>query len=323
MGEVQAKRSKAHARRERRARQRAAPLAFGLLTFAAFAWAGNHVLARAVANKVPVWSLNTVRWLLVAALMALVAAPALYRDWPLIRRHWPPLAFLGVLGGGLFGVLQFIGLKYTNALNVSVMNSVAPALIALASVAIFRDPLSLLQCAGITISLGGVLAIVSKLDLGVLGGFAFNGGDVIIVINMGIWAIYSACLRLRPPIAGTSFLFMLAVWAAVTTLPGAVLEIWEGDYLLADAMTLGTLAYSSVLSSSLAYIAWGRGIEILGVTRAGAFLHLVPLFGAGLATTLLGETLGVHHVVGFVLILTGVSLAVGRGRRAAGPRDQR
>ncbi len=301
--------------------QRRSPLVASLLlTFAAFAWAGNHVVARAVSAIIPIWSLNVARWLIVAALMVLVAAPALKRDWPLMRRHAVVLGFLGILGGGLFGALQFVGVRYTGALTLSVMNSVAPALIALASFLIFRDAISPLQSLGIAISLSGVLAIVTKLDLALLQALSFNPGDLIIVFNMGVWAVYSACLRLRPPIASTSFLFVLALWSAITAMPGAALEFLDGETLQADWITLGTLAYTSVLSSAIAYIFWGSGIEVLGVNRAGAFLHLVPVFGTLLATTLLGEQLGLYHIAGIALILAGVSLAV---RKPATRRKKR
>ena len=290
-----------------------------MLAFAALCWSGNHIIARAVANQVPTWSLNFLRWALVTLIMAVIAAPSLKRDWPMIKSHAWVLTFLGVTGGGLFGTLQFVGLKYTGALNMGVMNSVAPALIALASFLIFRDAIGWLQMLGIGISLTGVMAIVSRLDIDILQTLSFNQGDLIIVMNMGLWAIYSACLRLRPPIAMSSFLFTMAVPAALVTLPVAALEYSEGLRLEADFMTAGTLLYSGIISSILSYMCWGRGVETLGSARAGAFLHLVPLFAALLATSILGEQLGVHHFVGFALILTGVTLAV-RKRKAAAPK---
>jgi drug/metabolite transporter (DMT)-like permease len=42
------------------------------------------------------------------------------------------------------------------------------------------------------------------------------------------------------------------------------------------------------------------------VARAGAYLHLIPLFGALMAVALLGEELRLYHVVGIVLILLGI-----------------
>jgi len=59
----------------------------------------------------------------------------------------------------------------------------------------------------------------------------------------------------------------------------------------------------------LAYVAWNRGIELVGAPRASAFLHTIPLFAAVFATSLLGERLYPFHVVGFALILAGVTLA--------------
>ncbi len=287
-------------------------VASALLALAALGWSGNHIIARYVGDKVPSWSLNLARWVVVAVLLAVFAWPALRADWPQIRRHWMVLAFLGAIGGGIFGALQYVGLRYTTAINMGVMNSVAPALIALASFLIFRDRVGWLQAIGIVISLSGVVAIVTKLDPNVLQTLGFNGGDLIIVFNMALWAIYSACLRLRPRIATTSFLFTLAVSAAVVTLPFAAIEYAGGARLHWTPETVGAVAYAVLISSLLAYICWGRGVDTLGVTRAGSFLHLVPLFGAILATSLLGETLGLHHLVGFGLILAGVTLAVRR-----------
>jgi len=67
--------------------------------------------------------------------------------------------------------------------------------------------------------------------------------------------------------------------------------------------------FSSSPTTLLAYIAWNRGVEVIGAPRASVFLHTIPLFAAVFATSLLGERLYPFHVVGFVLILAGVSLA--------------
>jgi drug/metabolite transporter (DMT)-like permease len=51
---------------------------------------------------------------------------------------------------------------------------------------------------------------------------------------------------------------------------------------------------------------WGRGVAEIGPARAGVYLHLIPLFGALMAVTLLGESLHLYHVVGIALILLGI-----------------
>ncbi len=73
--------------------------------------------------------------------------------------------------------------------------------------------------------------------------------------------------------------------------------------------------YSAFFTSLLAFVAWNRGVDLIGAPRASAFLHTIPLFSAVFATTLLGEQLMLYHVVGFVLILAGVTLAARPSRR--------
>ena len=60
------------------------------------------------------------------------------------------------------------------------------------------------------------------------------------------------------------------------------------------------------LASSLAYIFWNRGVEEVGASVAGLFVHLMPAFGTVLAWLFLGERLQAFHVAGIVLILTGI-----------------
>ena len=138
--------------------------AYLLLALASLCWSGNHLMGRAIAGHVPPLTISTLRWLLAAAILYPFVRAQLRRDWPLIRQNLGVLVYLSLLGGGVFGALQFVGLQLTTALNVSVMNSLGPVFIAAASAAMFRDRLTGGQFAGIVVSLLGVLAIISKLD---------------------------------------------------------------------------------------------------------------------------------------------------------------
>jgi drug/metabolite transporter (DMT)-like permease len=286
-----------------------ASIAYLLIAISALCWSGNHILGRAIAGHVPPFAISTVRWLLPALILWPFARPHLARDWPAIRRHWKLILFLGIIGGALFGALQYIGLQYTTAINVSVLNSLAPVLIGMAGVALFRDRLTGRQMLGIAVSLAGVLVIISKANLAALGTLGFNWGDLIILFNMVMWAVYSACLRLRPPLHWLSFTFALALISGVATAPFWIWEHTSGFTLQPTLLTVGALAYVSIFPSLVAYAGWNRGVELIGANRAGVFLHLVPLYSAVLAGLLLGESLMLYHVAGFLLILGGVWLA--------------
>lgn len=291
--------------------QRASPMqAYLLLALAGLCWSGNHVLGRAIAGHVPPITLSALRWVLPVVLLWPFARTHLKTDWPAIRRHWPVMLLLGLSGGAVFSALQYVGLQYTTAVNVSVLNSLGPVLIVLAVALVFRETMRGAQLAGLALSLVGVLVIVTRGDLSSLAQLSLNRGDLIILFNMCVWALYCAFLRLRPPIHWTSFIFLLALIAAVSTAPFAVIEHMHGTTLVPDTTTLLAFLYVSIFPSLVAYASWNRGVELIGANRAGTFLHLIPLYSAVLAGLLLGETIGLHHIAGFVLILAGVWLAV-------------
>lgn len=283
--------------------------AYILLPLAAACWAGNHVIARAAGGHVPPASLAVVRWIVVALVVLPFALANLRTDWPRLKSNRRTMLLLAITGGGAFGTLQFVALHFTTALNMGVVGSVAPAFIVAASWLLFRDRLSPLQLLGVLVSLSGVVAIVSRLDPARLASLRFNGGDLIIIANMVLWALYSACLRLRPNIHPMTFMLAIAVVAGLGNVPFAVLEHAFGYRLQPTALTAATLLYAVFITTLLAYVAWNRGIDIVGAPRASAFLHTIPLFSAVLATTILGETVEPYHVIGFILILAGVTLA--------------
>src|SRR5262249_2988685 len=90
---------------------------------------GNTSSGPPLGARAPPIGISTVRWLLPTIALGLFAFPHIKRDWPMIRTHWGILLWLGIVGGALFTAGQYIGLQYTTALNVSVLNSLVPVLI--------------------------------------------------------------------------------------------------------------------------------------------------------------------------------------------------
>ena len=283
--------------------------AYALLALAGLCWSGNHVLGRAIAGHVPPVSLSAMRWVFPCIIAGLLARRHLGRDWPALRVHWKAMLVLGLSGGALFSALQYVGLQYTTAVNVSVLNSLGPVFILAAVAVMFGETLRPIQLAGIAISLAGVLFIVTRGEPALLAELSFNYGDLIILFNMVVWGIYSAVLRLRPTVHWTSFMFAFALIGALGTVPFAMHEYVQGIRFQPTLTTFLTIAYVSIFPSFVAYLSWNRGVELIGPNRAGALLHLIPIYSAVLAGVLLGERLAGFHVMGFALILAGVTLA--------------
>lgn len=55
------------------------------------------------------------------------------------------------------------------------------------------------------------------------------------------------------------------------------------------AIAVVGLIYLGVIGTALSFALVYEGINRIGVTRAAAFVHLIPVFGVGLSALILGE----------------------------------
>jgi drug/metabolite transporter (DMT)-like permease len=283
--------------------------AYLLLILTMVFWAGNSVVARGIHQTVPPLALAWVRWTLAAILILPFAWPHLRRDWPVIRANWPILVLLGTIGAGTFIALYYHGISKTSAINALVINSAVPILIPLATFLMYGERIARRQATGIAVSLAGVLVVLSKGDANVLAAMDLNQGDLWVLGAMAVWSVYTALLRKQPPIHWLSFAAITFAVASLVNLP-----MFIGEHLLFRQIhwtreAVIAIAYVATLPSVVAQIFYIRGVELIGSTRTGVFMHLVPMFGAIMAIAFLGETLHLFHLAGFALILLGVWLA--------------
>jgi len=280
-----------------------------LLTLASLFWAGNTIVGRASVDLVAPATLTLVRWALACAVVLPIALPHVQRDWAAIRQNLAAIVLLALIGSAGYNVIAYLALHYTQAINSLLLQSVAPLFVAVWSFVLFRDRLTLVQAAGITISMTGALVIVGRGDLGVLARLEFNVGDLMILGALVFYALYTALLRVRPAMHPLAFLAsIIAASAALMVLP-AGLEVATGHV---PALTPGTFAafgYLAIFPSVLAYFCLNRGIELIGANRAAPFIHLMPVFGSLLAIVFLGERPQPFHAVGYALVLMGVVMA--------------
>jgi drug/metabolite transporter (DMT)-like permease len=289
-----------------------------LLTLAPLFWAFNWILGRGLAADIPPMAMAFFRWFFALLILAPFAWRHVRRDWSIVRGNWKPLLFLGSIGIGTHNALVYLGLNYTTATNGVILNSFIPVMIIAFSWVLLRERLSVPQLAGVAVSLAGVLTILSQGSLGVLAALELNAGDLLVILSMAMWSVYTICLRWRP--AGLhmlSFLFVLMVVGDLAMLPFFLGELAFGRHMHVTAANVAALASLALFASVLAYIFWNRGVAEVGANVAGLFAHLMPVFGVLLAWLFLGERLALFHVAGIALILTGIWITSRSGRRPA------
>lgn len=283
--------------------------AYLFLTVTMLLWAGNHVIGRWAAGNIPPMTLAFLRWAGAALIVLPLAWPSLERDRTAIVENWRILLLLGLLGSGCYNTLQYIALTGTTVANAAILNSWAPVLIASAAAVLFGDRLSRRQMGGLALSLVGVAIIILRGQYATLAAFAFNRGDLVMVVATAIWAAYTTLLRFRPPISTLSFAAVTYTIAGIANLPLAFYEYANGQRIVETWAALGAIVYAAVLASFVAYYLYARSVEIIGGTRTGSFIHLIPLFASVMGLVFLGETPHFYHAAGFALIVSGVWMA--------------
>jgi drug/metabolite transporter (DMT)-like permease len=283
-----------------------------LLALASLFWAGNTVVGRAAVDLVAPATLTFVRWAIAFLVLLPFAWRHAVRDWPAIRRHAVTIALLALIGSAGYNIVAYLALHYTTAINSLLLQSITPLFVALWSFALFRERLTPLQSVGIATSMIGAAVIVCRGDIGVLAHFAFNIGDIMIVVALVFYALYTAVVRVRPAMHPLSFLAATIAASALWMVVPTGIELAFGFVPVITPATLAAFVYVGIFPSVLAYFCLNRGIELIGANRAAPFIHLMPVFGSILAILFLGERPQPFHAIGYAMVLTGVALAARR-----------
>ena len=280
-----------------------------LLTVTALCWAGNAIVGRLAAGHIPPVTLSFLRWSLAFLIILPFAWKHLVRDWAAIRSHLGTMIVLSVTGIAAFNTLQYWALEHTQALNTLLLQSAGPLFVAVWSLILLGVRLTLAQAGGIALSLTGVLVILLHGDLSALTGIEFNKGDIIFTVALAIFGLYSVLSLKRPEIHGLSFVGFTFGCGAVCLVPLWIWELLSRPVMQLDTTNLLSLFYVAVFPSTLAYLCFNRGVQLIGANRAAPFFHVVPVFGSVMAIVFLGERPQLFHIIGFALVLTGVFVA--------------
>jgi drug/metabolite transporter (DMT)-like permease len=280
-----------------------------LLAITALCWAGNAIVGRLAAGHIPPVTLSFLRWSIAFLIILPFAWKHLVRDWAAIRARLGIMIVLSVTGIGAFNTLQYWALEHTQALNTLLLQSAGPLFVAVWSLILLGVRLTPAQAAGIALSLTGVLVILLHGDLTALTSIEFNRGDLIFTVALAIFGLYSVLSLKRPKIHGLSFVGFTFGCGAACLIPLLIWELLSRPVMQLDTTNLLTLFYVAVFPSTLAYLCFNRGVQLIGANRAAPFFHVVPVFGSVMAIVFLGEHPQLFHIIGFALVLTGVFVA--------------
>ena len=263
------------------------------------------MLAKGVANLIPPVALAFWRWAIAFLILLPLTWPYVKRDWKTALAGWKILGLLALFGITSFNTLLYMAVHTTTAINVALIQTTISAIIILISWMLYGDRVSWIQALGVTLCVAGAGVVVLKGRWQALVDLAVVQGDLIMIVAVIFYSLYSALLPKRPNIHPMSFLVYSFGLGCMGLLP---FYLWEMSVLGTFPLTPGvacSIGYVALFPSIVAYFCWNRGVAVIGPNRTGLFINLIPVFAAILAIVFLGESLEAFHLAGMVLILLG------------------
>ncbi|MGE0705071.1 MAG: DMT family transporter [Vicinamibacterales bacterium] len=271
-------------------------------------WATLPVALKVALEAIDPWTLTWFRFLVAAMLMGpwLIWRGRLPDFGRLSVVQWRLLAVAAVMLTGNF-VLYLLGLHYTTPANAQLLIQLAPLLLTIGGVVIFREQLAGGQWLGLALLVVGLSLFFSD-QLSVHHGWSYAVGSLLLVVGAVAWAIYG--LAQKQLLLG---LDSAAVMGFIYC--GAALILWptadHRQLLRLDRVHALATAYCA-LNTIGAYGAFAEALAHWEASRVGVVLALTPFMTIILMELLARQNPGLvapEHIA--ALGWTGAALIVG------------
>jgi drug/metabolite transporter (DMT)-like permease len=277
-------------------------------------WATNFAFSPVVLEAIGPIQLTGVRWFIALVILVPLALIMEKANRAVIVGEWKTHVVQALLGYVGYTLLLYYALGVTSPVTAAVLVSLNPATIAIAARFFLHENLSTRTVIGIAISFVGAVIVV--LGSGIAGQFTISYGDVLLLAATVLWTAYSMVSPriATPPITATA---VQAGISGIMMIPVMVIDIalGNGAWMSLDGFDWLGILWIGFIPSAGAYFLWNISSNLIGPTRTGAFLNLIPVFTA-LIVVAFGGAVTLTQLAGGALVLLGVSFA-NRSARSA------
>ncbi len=286
-------------------------LAYFLLILTTIFWSGNFIVGKAASlYQIPPFSLNFYRWFFAGLILFPFTFKELIDKKKYIFKNIGFFIILGILSITIFNSIVYYSLYYTQVISGVLMISTIPVWIIFIASILNIEKTNAFQIIGVSLSLIGVIFIITKADLNLIKNLNFNKGDLSMIVAMFAWAAYSALLKKKKyEISQLALLQVVIISGLIFLVPIYFIEMNLGHLIVLGQPFYLTLSYVVIFPGLLSFFFWIKGISIIGANRAGIFLHLMPIFGAIMAMIIFDEKFMYYHLLGAIFILAGITLS--------------
>jgi len=276
-------------------------------------WSGVYVTGKVIGPQIPPFTLTCVRFFFATPLIFWALWSSSEGFTLPQKSEWPMLAVLSLLGTIGFNVFLYSAVRYTSAINTSLINATGPIITVVIGLLFLKERLQANKLLGIGVSLIGVFMVVSNADWQVIETMQLNPGDGLMgiaVLSFSIYVVLSRVVMQKyriSPLKVTAYTFLLCT---LFSFPGA---LYEGmvDYLPRFTLLQWVfIMYMAIFGSVLAYLFQLMAVQKIGAANFIIFNNLIPVFTIILSVLFLGEKFDTVKLISTLFIIAGVYVTV-------------
>jgi drug/metabolite transporter (DMT)-like permease len=287
--------------------------------FGAFVLAGTSVIAaRFLMGRLGTFTITTVSlFFAILFLIPPAGKKAMETVGKMSGGDWANLVFQALFGIFLFRTFLLFGLVYTTAAEAGILTGATPAITAILSRLVLREPMGAKKLAGIFCTVAGVLFIQGLFIPGSQFAPAHIFGNLLVLCAAACESLFNICSRIAvlktrsvnkapiPPIVQTVLVSLIAMVLCfipacfeqpVTLLTKAGMPAWL------------SLIWYGVFVTALAFLFWYAGIKRCPASTAAAFSGMMPFTSLILSVLILGERTVIQQWCGGILVILGMVL---------------
>lgn len=277
------------------------------LTAASSIWGGMYVVVKHIVKVIPPLELVWMRYV-IALVTLIIIGLASKQKWQMKQKHILLVITISLIGYVLSILTQETGTMLSTAQMGAIITSTTPAFMVLFASILLKERLTFKKASSVSLATIGVIAIVGIDDIDM----SSTLGGLSLIIAALTWALMSVLIKLLPTRFSQIVVTTYAVLIAVVVLTPFVIVRYPQVSLneLVQPNIWGGLLYLGIISTSLAFLLWNRGLQMLNASSGGIFFFFQPVVGTFLGWAILGETISMTFWVGSFLILIGVLIAI-------------
>jgi len=280
---------------------------FAYVLFAVIVWSGWMVASRfAIKGTLTSYDITALRFTVGGVAFLPVVLRKGLRIGP--KGLWSGF-LLSVLMGAPYTNIAVAGMAFAPASHAStIINGTVLVITTLAGIFILRESTSPLRLFGVACSIAGIIFMLAgKSDA---GGANQGFGHLLFIISGILWASYILLIRAWK-VGGLHAASVVCVFSMLIYMPFYLLfaDSHIGMHNWHEVAFQGI--YQGILTAVIALSAFNIGVGILGASRAGAIIPLVPVLSTLLAIPVLGEIPSLFEWVAVGTVSLGVLLASG------------